>query len=74
MAPMTPHAFVHGPGPRRNSLQWPDSWYMQLERRSILKTLQDARKPIAHSGFRPSALYTTATQVRAYVELLHRGE
>lgn len=71
---MTPYDFVYRPGPRRNRLQWPDFWYMQIERRGLLTVLRTASKPISFSGFRPSALYTTAEQVRAHVELLHRGE
>ena len=71
---MTPYAFVHEPGPRRNNLQWPDFWYMQIERRGMLNHLQNGILAKGFDGFRPSALYTSATQVRAHVELLHRGE
>ena len=71
---MTPYDFVYKPGPRRNLLQWPDFWYMQLERRGMLNHLRGGTLAKGFDGFRPSALYTSAAQVRAHVGLLHRGE
>ena len=71
---MTPYAFVHGLCPRASRLTWPDFWYMQIERREALTNLREAHRVIGSGGFRPSALYTSAAQVSAHVELLHRGE
>ena len=70
---MTPYAFVYGPGPRRNSLNWPDFWFMQLDRRRALENLQKARIVLGYPCFRASALYTPATQMRKHIKLLHQG-
>lgn len=72
--PMTPYAFVHGLCPRATSLNWPDFWYMQIERRGVLRYLRCAYTPTLCSGFRTSALYTVAEQVRTHVKMLHQGK
>ena len=74
MAPMTPYAFVYEPGPRRNSLQWPDFWYMQGERLGMLARLRNGTLTKGFDGFRPSALYTSTEQVKMHVEMLHQGK
>ena len=74
MAPMTPYAFVHGPGPRRNSLQWPDFWYMQAERLGMLAHLRNGNPAKGFDGFRPPALYTSVGLVKTQVEMLHQGK
>lgn len=71
---MTPYAFIYEPGPRRDRLQWPDFWYMQVERRGVLTQLRKAYNITAYSGFLPSALYTSTEQVKAHVEMLHQGK
>ena len=72
--PMTPYAFVHGLCPRSTGLNWPDFWYMQIERRGMLIPLRNASKAIGYSGFRTSALYTSAEQVKDHVKMLHQGK
>lgn len=72
--PMTSNTFVHGPGPRATKLIWPDFWYMHNERRSTLAHLQDACEMMRLNGFRRSALYTSAAQVKEHVALLHQGK
>ena len=71
--PMTPYAFVHGPCPRSTGLNWPDWWYMQIERRGMLHHLRNAQKALGFDGFRTSALYTCAEQVQEHVQMLHQG-
>ena len=72
--PTTPYAFVRGLGPRKNSLLWPDFWYMQLHRRGMLIRLRNTQKALEFAGFRASALYTDAEQVKAHVRMLHQGK
>ena len=71
---MTPYAFVHGLCPRESSLNWPDFWYMQIERRGMLSHIQNGTKAVGFNGFRTSALYTCAEQVEKHVALLHQGK
>ena len=71
---MTPYAFVHETGTRINSIEWPDFWYMQIERRRVLIPLRNAQAPVHANGFRTFRLYTNADQVRTYVKMLHQGK
>ena len=71
---MAPYAFVHETSTRMNSIKWPDFWYMQIDRRQVLIPLRDAQAPRRANGFRKSALYTNADQVRTYVVMLQQGK
>ena len=71
---MTPYAFVHETGTRINSIEWPDFWYMQINRRQVLIPLRDAQAPTHSNGFRTFSVYTNADKVRTYVKMLHQGK